>query len=125
MKNVKFYLTGLLFVLVSVFAKANVAPNPDFYTGKWQFEFKGLPNGDGKLIFQLKNVEGNITGSLFTSDGTEMTKITSSRFEGDDLELAFSAQGYDVTLTVKKVDDDHVKGSLMNMFEGDGARVKE
>ena len=125
MKQVKLYLTGLLFLMVSVFAKANVAPNPSFYTGKWQFEFKGLPNGDGKLIFKLQNVEGNITGSLFTSDGTEMTKISSSRFEGDDLELGFSAQGYDVTLTVKKVDDDHVKGSLMNMFEGEGVRVKE
>ncbi len=125
MKQVKFYLTGLLFVLVTLFAKAAVTPNPDFYSGKWQFEFKGLPNGDGKLIFQLKNVEGNITGSLFTSDGTEMTKISSSRFEGDDLEVGFSAQGYDVTVLIKKVDDDHVKASLMNMFEGEGVRVKE
>jgi len=125
MKNLKFYAFGLLFVMVSVFAKANVAPNPDFYTGKWQFEFKGLPNGDGKLIFQLKNVEGNITGSLFTSDGTEMTKISSSRFEGDDLEVGFSAQGYDVTVTIKKVDDDHVTANLMNMFEGAGVRIKE
>ncbi len=112
-------------LFVSVFAKASVAPNPDFYVGKWQFEFKGLPNGDGKLIFKLSKVDGNITGSLFTSDGTEMTKITSSRFEGDDLELAFSAQGYDVTLMIKKVDEDHVTGNLLNMFEGAGTRVKE
>lgn len=112
-------------LFVSAFAKANVAPNPDFYVGKWQFEFKGLPNGDGKLIFKLSKVDGNITGSLFTSDGTEMTKISSSRFEGDDLELAFSAQGYDVTLMIKKVDDDHVTGNLLNMFEGAGVRVKE
>ncbi|MEY2794091.1 MAG: hypothetical protein RJA76_2083, partial [Bacteroidota bacterium] len=69
MKQMRFFLTGLLMMSAAVFAKANVAPNPDFYSGKWQFEFKGLPNGDGKLIFQLKNVEGNITGSLFTSDG--------------------------------------------------------
>jgi hypothetical protein len=125
MKQMRFFLTGLLMMSAAVFAKANVAPNPDFYSGKWQFEFKGLPNGDGKLIFQLKNVEGNITGSLFTSDGNEMTKITSSRFEGDDLEVGFSAQGYDVTVTIKKVDEDHVKASLMNMFEGEGVRVKE
>lgn len=125
MKQVKRMLAVALLMCVSVFAKANVAPNPDFFVGKWQFEFKGLPNGDGKLIFKFANVDGNITGSLFTSDGTEMAKITSSRFEGDDLEVGFSAQGYDVTLMIKKVDDDHVTGNLLNMFEGAGERVKE
>ena len=39
--------------------------------------------------------------------------------------LYFSAQGYDLTLDLTKVDNDNLKGSLMNMFEAKAIRVKE
>ncbi|RVU24027.1 hypothetical protein EOJ36_08860 [Sandaracinomonas limnophila] len=125
MKNVKLFLAAVVFMFVSVAAFAKTAPNPTYYAGKWAFEFKGLPNGDGKLIFDLKNVEGNLTGVITDGAGQEVSKIASSSFEGDDLVLAFSAQGYDVTLTIKKKDEDHASGSLMGMFEGEGTRIKQ
>ena len=38
--------------------------------------------------------------------------------------LYFSAQGYDVNVELNKVDDDNLKGTLMNMFEAKAKRVK-
>ncbi|MGE0657229.1 MAG: hypothetical protein AB7F88_09245 [Pyrinomonadaceae bacterium] len=35
----------------------------------------------------------------------------------DGIELFFSSQGYDVSVSLTKVDDDNLKGSLMNMSE--------
>ena len=39
--------------------------------------------------------------------------------------LPFTAQNYDVSLTLEPIDDDHIKGNLLGMFDAKGIRVKE
>ena len=45
--------------------------------------------------------------------------------KGDMINTAFNISGYDVTLTLKKVDADNTRGDLMGMFDAEGVRVKE
>jgi hypothetical protein len=54
-----------------------------------------------------------------------MTKITQIDEKDKTITAAFTVQSYDVTLTLDPVDDDHVKGSLMGMFDAKGIRVKD
>lgn len=37
----------------------------------------------------------------------------------------FTAQGYDVYLRLDKKGDDHITGSMMDMFDAEGDRVKD
>jgi hypothetical protein len=50
-----------------------------------------------------------------------------TKVEKDDkgIVLNFTAQGYDVSVTLQKKDDDHLTGSMMAMFECTGERVKQ
>ncbi|MBS1533269.1 MAG: hypothetical protein JSU01_23420 [Bacteroidetes bacterium] len=94
--------------------------------GKWDILFKGLPNGDTHIIFNVVQQDGKWSGSyqdLETKKDVPLTKV-----ETDDkgIVLYFTAQGYDVTVNVeRKDDDDHVKANMMGMFDGTGERVKQ
>ncbi|HVW15696.1 MAG TPA: hypothetical protein VHB54_17820 [Mucilaginibacter sp.] len=95
--------------------------------GKWDILFKGLPNGDTHIIFNVTEQDGKLSGTyqdLETKKDIPLTKV-----EKDDkgLVLYFIAQGYDVNVNIeRKDDDDHVKASMMGgMFEGAGERVKQ
>jgi hypothetical protein len=85
----------------------------------------GTPNGDAKLTFVLDRKDGKLAGVVQDTTGKEMTKITQIDEKDKTITAAFTIQSYDVTLTLEPVDDDHVKGSLMGMFDARGIRVKE
>jgi len=85
----------------------------------------GTPNGDAKLTFLLERKDGKLAGAVQDTTGKEMTKITQIDEKDKTITAAFTIQSYDVSLTLEPVDDDHVKGSLMGMFEAKGIRVKE
>ena len=114
-------------VVVGLFMSLNVSAQtkPDYYPGKWNVIVMGTPNGDAKMTFVLERKDGKLTGAVQDSTGKEMTKITSIDEKDKTATLAFTVQSYDVTLTLDPVDDDHVKGSLMGMFDAKGVRVKE
>ena len=78
---------------------------------------------DAVLVLERK--DGKLTGAVQDSTGKEMTKITQIDEKDKTITAAFTVQSYDVTLTLDPVDDDHVKGSLMGMFDAKGVRVKE
>ena len=85
----------------------------------------GTPNGDSKLTFVFERKDGKLTGAVQDSTGKEMTKITSVEEKDKSITAAFTIQSYDVTMTLDPIDDDHVKGSMMGMFDAKGVRVKE
>jgi hypothetical protein len=105
---------------------ATTAAAPGSLAGKWDILFKGLPNGDTHIIFNIVEQDGKWSGSyqdLETKKDVPLTKV-----EKDDkgVTLYFTAQGYDVNVAVeRKDDDDHVKANMMGMFEGTGERVKQ
>ena len=58
------------------------------------------------------------------ASGTEIS-MSSVTIAGDVLTAYFTISGYDVNLSIKKVDDDNASGSLMDMFTTEATRVKE
>lgn len=97
----------------------------DYYPGKWNILVIGTPNGDSKMTFVLERKDGKLTGAVQDSTGKELTKITSVDEKDKTITAAFTIQSYDVTLTLDPIDDDHVKGSLMGMFDAKGTRIKD
>lgn len=119
---------NLIFIaIIGLFLSLNVKAQttPDYYPGKWNILVMGTPNGDSKMTFILERKDGKLTGAVQDSTGKELTKITSVEEKDKTITAAFTIQSYDVTLTLDPVDDDHVKGSLMGMFDAKGVRVKD
>jgi hypothetical protein len=123
MKKLSFVFTLIIALFVSLNVHAQT--KPDYYPGKWNVLVIGTPNGDSKMTFVLERKDGKLGGVVQDSTGKELTKITSVEEKDKTITAAFTIQSYDVTLTLDPVDDDHVKGSLMGMFDAKGARVKE
>jgi hypothetical protein len=122
MRKLTFILTVAIALFFGLNAKAQTA---DYFPGKWNVVIMGTPNGDAKLTFVLERKDGKLAGVVQDTTGKEMTKITQIDEKDKTMTAAFTIQSYDVTLTMEPVDDDHVKGSLMGMFEAKGVRVKE
>jgi hypothetical protein len=123
MKKLSLILTIVVALFLSLNAKAQTTT--DYYPGKWNVTVMGTPNGDAKMTFVLERKDGKLTGAVQDTTGKEMTKITQIDEKDKTITAAFTIQSYDVTLTLDPVDDDHVKGSLMGMFDAKGIRVKE
>jgi hypothetical protein len=98
----------------------------DFYAGKWELTFIGTPQGDAKMVANFTRVEGRLEGVISDPTGQIKESITmSSVDEGTDkITFNFKAQGYDIAVDLEKVDDDNLKGMMMNMFESKATRVK-
>jgi len=103
----------------------NAQTKPDYYPGKWNIVVMGTPNGDAKMTVVIERKEGKLTGAIQDSTGNETSKITQIDEKDKTATITFNTQGYDVTLTLDPVDDDHVKGSMLGMFDAKGTRVKE
>ena len=126
MKKINLILAGLIaFVLIAAKTQAQTAA-PNYFLGKWDVLVKGLPQGDTHMLFNLTDSAGNTKGVLVDTTAAHkdipMTKIEQ---ETDKITLYFTAQGYDVSLTLAKKDDDHATGSLMGMFDAVADRVKK
>lgn len=103
-------------------------PATDFFAGKWEVLIVGTPDGDSKLLTDLVRKDGKLTGELRDPTGKmpEGLPLTNVVEEGNTLTLYFTAQGMDINLGLTKVDDDHLKGSLLGgMFDASAVRVKE
>ena len=135
MKKHHLIFTLILALFVSVNVKAQTAATTtttatatttaDYFPGKWNVVIIGTPGGDAKMTFALERKDGKLSGAVQDTTGKELTKITSIDEKDKTITAAFTIQSYDVTLTLEPIDDDHVKGSLMGMFDAKGVRVKE
>lgn len=125
-----FAVTANSFAQTATLTPATPAPTvkdtSDFFAGKWDMLFIGIPDGDKKLVANLVRKDGKLTGDL--TDSTDSTKekipITSIEEAPNKITIAFTAQGYDVTLDLDKVDADNLKGRLMGMFDAKAVRLK-
>lgn len=136
MKKLTLIFTVVLALTMSLTVKAQTAPaatataaatttTADYFAGKWNVIVIGTPGGDAKMTFVFERKDGKLTGAVQDSTGKEMSKISQVDEKDKTITAAFKAQDYDVTVTLEPVDDDHVKGSLMGMFDAKGVRVKE
>jgi hypothetical protein len=120
-------LSLIFMVLFALFTSAtvNAQTKQDYYPGKWNVVIAGTPGGDSKMTILLERKDDKLTGVVQDSTGKELTKITTIDEKDKTIIAAFTIQSYDVTLTLDPMDDDHVKGNLMGMFDAKGVRVKE
>ena len=118
-----FFLAAGLFV--SFNSNAQSKPGAEYFKGTWSVLLKGTPNGDAKMIFVLENKNDSIAGIVQDSTGIEISKIASVELKDNEIILYFNVQGYDVNLLLTKKDEDHITGSLMNMFVAEGERIKK
>ncbi len=124
MKKVSLFLAGFFFLLLSFNANAQTKSGADYFVGKWNVLVKGTPNGDAKMFFVLEKKDATVTGVVQDSTGKEISKIDNAELVNDEVTLYFNTQGYDVTLLLKKKDEDRATGSLMGMFDAEADRVK-
>lgn len=125
MKKISTLVAGTFFLLLFNNANAQSQAGAEYFAGKWDVLLKGTPNGDVKMLFVLEKSEDKITGAVQDTTGTEISKITNAELKDTEVTLYFTAQGYDVNLLLTKKDEDHVTGSLMNMFEAEGERKEQ
>ena len=124
MKKLSVFITTLLIFLLSTGAMAQTQPVTDYFAGKWNMLVKGLPNGDTKMLVILDKKDTTMTGVIQDSVGTEISKFSKVELRENGVTVYFTAQGYDVFMTMNKKDDDHVTGSMMDMFDAVGERSK-
>ena len=95
----------------------------DFYVGQWNLLAEGVPGGDQKMIVTLERNEGKLDGTMKKGEDPEV-KFSSIEEKGTTVTLYFtSSSGYDVSLYLEKKDDNHVTGTVMDMFSISGERV--
>jgi hypothetical protein len=123
MKKLSVCLAAAVLIIVSTGAMAQTTSGADYFTGKWNMLVKGLPNGDTKMFVVLDKKDTTLAGAIQDSTGTEISKFSKVELKGDGVTVYFTAQGYDVYMTMNKKDEDHVTGSMMDMFDAEGLRV--
>lgn len=122
MKNLKSVLTIIALFATMTLAKAQTTPQ--FFVGNWEVLVKGTPQGDVKMPMSFELKDDKLVGKITNPETKEVATMTSVELKGEELHTAFSAGGYDVTMVIKKKDDDHFAGSLMDMIEVEGTRLK-
>ena len=125
MKKVSLLL--LLFVLgISLKSFSQSATPVDFFAGKWEIAIVGTPMGDVKLSTDLIRKDGKLTGDLVNTADAASPKLPITKVEesADKLVLYFdSSQAGELSIELKKVDDDNLKGALMS-FDASAKRMK-
>jgi hypothetical protein len=117
----------ILFLGIALNGFSQAAPPKDLFAGKWEILLTGTPNGDVKFLTNLTRKDGKLTGELVNPDdaanGTRaITKVEES---GDKMAIYFmSSQGEEISINLAKVDNDNLKGSLMDSFEAKARRIK-
>ena len=112
----------LLFAFSLVFASPLL--NAKYFEGKWDVLIKDTPQGSATIPMRFETVDDVTTGYFYEEGSEEESKMSSVKISEDVLSAAFNISGYDVTLILKKVDDETAKGDLMGMFDAIGTRVK-
>ena len=118
-------IAGIFFLAISLNANAQTQMGNDYFIGKWNVLVKGLPNGDTKMIVDLQKGDTTLIGAIQDSTGNEIAKFSKVEVSDTSATVYFTAQGYDVYLRLDKKGDDYVAGSMMDMFDAEGDRVKD
>ncbi|GMQ28658.1 hypothetical protein [Algoriphagus confluentis] len=116
---------GLLIALSATLSLSSFTqPSPEYFEGKWAVTVYDTPQGTATIPMRFETVDGKTMG-YFVEDASGTEKEMSSVSIADDVLTAyFNITGYDVYLSIKKVDDDSASGSLMDMFVTEAKRVK-
>lgn len=114
----------LLTLFGTSMSSPEVVARATYFDGKWEVLIKETPQGDAVIPMRFETADGKTTGYFKEAGAETESKMSSVAVTGDVLNAAFNISGYDVTLDLKKVDEDFSTGSLMGMFTAEAKRVK-
>ena len=120
----KLSLVVAVFVALAVCTKAK-AQTSDYFPGKWKLTIYGTPAGDSWMELDLQRKDGKLVGSVLDSTGKEMSKLDKVEEKDKDITFYYTSQGFDVSVLLQPIPADSVKGSLLNMFDVKGVRLKQ
>jgi hypothetical protein len=124
MKKSVFILAVIFLLLLSTGANAQ-STSSDYFVGKWDVLVAGTPGGDVHATLTLKRIDGKLAGD-FLPPNEEAVKLSKVEEKAEEVTVYFTASnGYDVYLLLKKKDDSHVTGTMMDMFDTTGVRIVE
>lgn len=124
MKKFKSGLIMVLALFIAFTAKSQKS-GADYFLGKWNLLVKGLPDGDTKMSINLEKKDTAYVGAISDSTGKEISKFSKVELKDTTVTVFFTAQGYDVFVRLDKKGDDHVEGTMLEMFETVGDRAKK
>ena len=124
MKNLSVCIAAACLIILSGSARAQTQTVTDYFAGKWNMLVKGLPNGDTKMIVVLDKKDTALVGVIQDSVGTEISKFSKVDVRENGVTVYFTAQGYDVYMSMIKKDEDHIIGTMMDMFDAEGTKIK-
>jgi hypothetical protein len=124
MKKVCPLVAGMFFLLLGFNVSAQSKIGADYFAGKWKVLISGTPYGDLKRVYVLDKKESSLNGIVQDSTGKEIAKCSKVEVQDNQVTLYYQAMGNDVSVTLVRKDDDHVSGTVLNMFEAMGERIK-
>lgn len=98
--------------------------SPEYFEGKWAVTVKDTPQGTAVIPMRFETVEGKTKGFFMEDQSGTEKEMSSVSISGEVLTAHFNITGYDVYVSLKKVDDENASGSLMDMFTAEAKRVK-
>jgi hypothetical protein len=125
MKKINVFLAVILFLFLHSGLNAADDTGFDYFKGKWDVLIKGTPMGDVNMVIAFNRIEDMVTGSIQDYEGNEVVEVTGARIEKEWASVNFFAEGYDLTITLRKKDGDNVTGDMMQMFDVEGKRIIE
>jgi len=124
MKKISSFVAVTMFSLLCFMSNAKAQTGNDYFLGKWDVMVKGLPQGDTKMLVNLERKDTTVAGAILDSAGTTISEFSKVEMKDSTVTVYFTAQGYDVYLRLDKKGDDHVTGTMLDMFDAEGDRVK-
>ncbi len=120
---IKLFVVIFSFVL-STNVNAQTKTGADYFPGKWNVMVKGLPDGDTRMFVNIEKADSAFGGNISDSTGKKIADFSQVDLKDTTVTVYFNAQNYDVYMRLNKKDDDHVTGTMLDMFDAEGERVK-
>lgn len=125
MKKLLTLTFGLLIALSATLTLSGFTTlSPEYYEGKWEVTVFDTPQGTATIPMRFETKDGKTKGYFMEDASGSEKEMTSVSITGDNLVAYFNITGYDVYLSLVKKEDDISRGSLMDMFNAEGKRVK-
>lgn len=121
----KFNVLFASIFMILIFSVKASAQEKKYFEGKWDVTVVGTPGGDSKMVVSLVDKDGKLTGSMIDpATKKDLFPFTKVEEETNKVTVYFTSEGYDVYLYLEKKDQDNVEGSMMEMFDATGVRLK-
>ena len=121
MKKVNLFFIGLVLILLTGGINAQAQSSTDFYVGDWDIVLMGMPNGDAEMVLHLERADGKLKGSIKSELGE--LELDSVEEKDNSITLFFTLESYDLNMFFEKVDDNNIKGNMVDQFDVTGKRV--